>query len=77
MKDKLTITIKLERNINGTITKDYRIEGEGFHYFEIIGMLEIMKSNLVTKSIETGVEIEKDVPTRLKFVKDDSPKGVD
>lgn len=74
MKDKVTITIELERNVNRTITKDYRIEGEGFHYFEIVGMLEIMKSNLVTKSIETSAEIPKDVPTRLKFVPDNSPK---
>lgn len=69
MKDEIILTIKLTRNENGTIAQGYEIKGEGFHFFEIIGMMEIVKKSLIESSIKTGKEIPKDKKVRLKFDK--------
>lgn len=74
MKDKITITITLEREINGTITRNFNIGGEGFHYFEMIGLLQMSCYELAQKSIETAKDLPKDVSVNLKFIDEENPQ---
>ncbi len=70
MKDKLTITITLERNFNGTCKTSHQIKGEGFFHFEIIGLLEIVKNGMIKASIEQGKDMPEDKKIRNEFVVD-------
>ncbi len=75
MKDKVTISITIERNPNGTVGTSSKMEGEGFHYFEIIGLLELYKLNLAKQSLETAKElseVNQDRPTRITFKSEDN-----
>ena len=77
MKDKVTITLVLEREPNGTITRSQVIKGEGFHLFELVGLLQISCYELAKKSIETAVDLPKDKNVRIKFDSDLSLKSSD
>jgi hypothetical protein len=70
MKDKVTITLVLEREPNGTITRMQRLEGEGFHLFELVGLLQMSCYELAKKSIKTAVDLPKDKNVRIKFESD-------
>jgi hypothetical protein len=71
-KDKVTISITLEREVNGTISRSTDISGEGFHYFELIGMLQITCYDFAQQSISTARDLPKDKPVHLVF---DSAEG--
>lgn len=78
MNDKVKITIELERLPNGVINTHRSIEGEGFHFFEIVGLLEIAKQGLVQESWETAKKINEqnpDKPTKIQFVKSREASG--
>lgn len=66
-KDKVTISITLEREMNGTITRKTHLSGEGFHYFELIGMLQITCYDFAQQSIATAKDLTKDKPVHLVF----------
>lgn len=66
-KDELTITINLKRNTNGTVTSSQKIEGAGFHYFEIVGLLEASKFDLIREMKNSANKMQKDKKVRLKF----------
>lgn len=66
MKDKVEITITLEREENGTVSRSYGIEGTGFHYFELIGLLQMTAYEFYQKSVETAKMLP-DGPVKLKF----------
>lgn len=68
-RDKMIVTITLERNVNGTANYSTRLDGEGWHIYEVLGMLEVAKRSLVERSVTLGKELP-DRPTRLQF--DDS-----
>jgi len=66
-KDKITITITLERDVNGCVHRAHSITGAGFHYFEVIGLLQMTCYEMAQKSIETAKELPKDKPVRIEF----------
>jgi hypothetical protein len=68
--DKVTITVTLERMLNGNINIERKVDGAGFHYFEIVGLLEMAKQSFVEDSHKAAEDINavnKDRPTRLEF----------
>lgn len=67
MSDKVTLTIVMERVENGTVKISHKIEGEGFHYFEMIGLMEMVKLSMAQKSDEVGKIIPEGKPTKIKF----------
>jgi hypothetical protein len=69
MKDKIILTITLERNVNGTVSRATNMEGTGFHYFELIGLLQMTCYEFAQKSVETAKELPKDKPSKLVFKK--------
>lgn len=73
MKDKVIITIELERNLNGTIQTKRKIEGEGFHYYEIIGLLQTACYDFAQESLSTAKQLPKDKEVRIKFTSDEIP----
>lgn len=54
---KVTITIEMEKMPNGIISTKTDIVGDGFHYYEVLGALEIVKHDLIAKSTSTAEEI--------------------
>jgi hypothetical protein len=72
MKDKVTVTLTFEREINGTISHKITLDGEGFHYFELIGLLQITCYKWAEQSSKTANEVPKEENVRLKFVTDKS-----
>jgi len=54
MKDKVKLTIEFEREISGVVSQKVNLEGEGFHYFEIIGILQIICYQWAQKSTENS-----------------------
>lgn len=71
-KEKVTITITLERQLNGTVTRSMNIGGAGFHYFEMIGLMQICCYELAHKSIEVAKELPEDQKVKMVFT-DQSP----
>jgi hypothetical protein len=69
--DKITVSFTLEREKNGTVSHLVKLEGEGFHYFEIIGLMQIACYQWAQKSVETAKELPKDENVKLKFVSDE------
>lgn len=69
-KDKITITITLERNINGTVSSSKNIEGEGFHIFELIGLIQIYSYELAEMSRMTADQMEPDKTAKLIYKSD-------
>lgn len=69
-KDKVTITLTLERQVNGTVNRGVTIEGEGFHYFELVGLLQMCAYEFAHQSYETAKGLPQDVPVRIVFNKD-------
>lgn len=70
--DKVTITITMERNANGTAKVAHKIEGEGFFHFEILGLLEIAKVSIIKGSIEAGKTAPEDKKIRNVYVVDET-----
>lgn len=66
-KDKVEIKLTLERNVNGSITRGASIEGEGFHFYEIVGLLQIYSYELAQQAGETAKVLHPDKPSRLIF----------
>lgn len=66
-KDKVTITITLERQLNGTSTRTMKIDGEGFHYFEMVGLLQIICYELSHKSTEVAKELPDDKKVKMVY----------
>lgn len=66
-KDKVTLTITLERKLNGTSKRTLKIEGEGFHYFEMIGLLQMTCYDLAKSSVDVGKELPEDKKVKLVF----------
>lgn len=54
---KVTITIEMEKLPSGVISTKTGIDGENFHYYEILGALEIVKHDLIAQSTTTAQEI--------------------
>ena len=73
-QDSVTITVKLNRNVNGTASIKTDIQGAGFHYYEIIGLLQFAMFDMKEQSIKTGSEMPQDVPTRLVFGEPEKPE---
>lgn len=71
-KDKVTVSITLEREVNGTISRTTDITGEGFHFYELIGLLQISCYEFAHQSIETAKELPKDKPVNIVFNKNKS-----
>ncbi len=71
MSDKTTITISLERNPNGTVTRKASVDGEGFHYFELIGLLQMICYDFERQSTQIAKELPKDKKVRIKFKSDE------
>lgn len=69
MSDEVTITIKLTRNKNGSITQSRNIEGQGFYYYEIIGLLQMACLHYAQESEKVAQEMSDKYkhPTKLKF----------
>jgi hypothetical protein len=67
MSDKVIMTISLERNVNGTIQRKVAIEGEGFHYYELVGLLQICSYEFAEQSKKTASQMPKDKKTKIKF----------
>ena len=67
MSDKLKITINLTRNENGTCSRSYGMEGEGFHYYEVIGLLQMVVQEMYFRSVETAKELPEGRISRLIF----------
>lgn len=65
--DKVIITITLERNLNGTVTRGMKIDGSGFHYFEMVGLLQISCYEMAERSKEIANELPDDQKVRMKF----------
>lgn len=65
--DKVTITVTLERNLNGTVTRGMKIDGAGFHYFEMVGLLQICCYELAERSKEIANELPDDQKVRIEF----------
>ena len=59
MNDKMTITLELERRDNGTVGMQLNMNGQGFHFYEIIGLMQMECYRLAEKSIETAKELNK------------------
>ena len=70
MADKVIITIEVERNLNGTVARKTNLEGEGFHYFELIGLLQITSYEFAQQSLKTAIEMPKNKKVKLKFSDD-------
>jgi len=66
-KDKVVITLSLERQKNGTINRTTDIQGEGFHLFELVGLLQMTCYDMAKQSMETATEMPKDKETKLVF----------
>ncbi len=66
-KDKVTITLSLTREINGTITRSTDIQGQGFHFFELVGLLQMTCYDFAKQSMETAKDMPKDKETKLVF----------
>ncbi len=66
-KDKVTITLSLERNVNGTITRKVNIDGEGFHFFELVGLMQICCYEFAQQSQKTASELPQDQPVNIVF----------
>jgi hypothetical protein len=49
--NKVTLTITLTKNDNGSVNFDTKLEGTGFHYYELVGLVDMVKSDLKQKSI--------------------------
>lgn len=71
MKDKVTLTVTFEREKNGTVSHKMGLEGEGFHYFELIGLLQIICYQWAQMSTQTAKEIPDQENVKLKFISDD------
>ena len=54
---KITVTIEMEKRDNGLISTKTDIVGDGFHYYEVLGALEIVKADLIAQSTKTAQEI--------------------
>ena len=67
MNDKIVIELTFERNKNGTVSKHVKMEGEGFHFFELIGLLQICCYDFAKPSSETASELPQDKDVRIKF----------
>ena len=74
MEDKLIITITLERNVNGTINRGISLNGEGFHLYEAIGLLQMCCYELSERSVNLAKELPTDKKVRIKFDKRISDK---
>ena len=48
--NKVTLTLTLTKNDNGTVNIDTKLDGTGFHYYELIGLVDLLKSELKLKS---------------------------
>jgi hypothetical protein len=72
MKDKVTVTITMERNANGTAKVAHKIEGEGFFHFEILGLIEIAKSCIIKASIKSGKDAPDDKKIRNVYEVDET-----
>lgn len=57
------ITIKFQSNPNGTVSMSHSVDGDNFHFFEIVGLIEVMKFDLLKGSIERAAAIEAATPT--------------
>jgi hypothetical protein len=66
MKDKVKITLEFERNENGAIGRSHSIEGTGFHYFELIGLMQIACYEFAEQSKITASELPEG-PTKIVF----------
>ena len=66
-KDKVTITLILERELNGTVTRKTDIAGEGFHFFELVGLLQMTSYDFAKQSSETAKELPKNQPVNIVF----------
>ena len=67
MSDKVSIIINLERNVNGTVSRHVKIEWEGFHYFELIGLMQICSYEFAQQSTKIAAEIPKEKKVKIKF----------
>lgn len=72
-KDSVTITIKLDRNVNGTASISTNIKGKGFHYYEMIGLLQMAMFDMRNQSIESAKKMPKDRPVKLVFDEPEKP----
>lgn len=53
----MTITLELERKKNGTVGMQFNMIGQGFHYYEIIGLLQMKCYRFAEKSLERAKEL--------------------
>lgn len=65
--DKVIITITLERNLNGTASRSVKVDGQGFHYFEMIGLLQICSYEMAQKSLEVAKELPDDKQVKMVY----------
>lgn len=72
--DKVVIEISLERNENGTVSRSVNIVGEGFHYFELIGLLQICAYEFSIQSMNTAKELPQDQLVRIKWTNPEPPQ---
>jgi len=66
MKDKVLITIELERNENGTMNRKWKVEGENIRLYEIVGLLQMTVIDVTQESYKTAKKLPK-TPTRIKY----------
>ena len=53
----MTITLELERKKNGTVGMKFDMNGQGFHYYEVIGLMQMQCYRLSEKSLERAKEL--------------------
>ncbi len=63
--DKVTVTINLERQLNGTVSTGFAFEGSGFHFFELIGLLQMVSYDMAKQSREIAPKLEKGKKSRI------------
>lgn len=69
-KDKVTLTLTFEREANGSVTRKADLDGEGFHFFELIGLIQMTSYDFAEKSKQTAIELPKDHKVKMKFESD-------
>jgi len=48
--DKVTVTITLERQPNGTVLNGLKFDGYGFHFFKLIWLLQMVSYDMAKQS---------------------------
>jgi len=67
-KDKVILKLEFERQINGTVSHKVDVDGEGFHFFELIGLLQIICYQWSELSTETAKKLPKDEDVKIKLL---------